>query len=278
MVFIVYSSQGERPSGPLLRALWLRADLARVDAHFFSAGRFSRPLAGMGSGSCGREIGKQLEEWVQAGLKDWDISRDAPYFGFEIPERPGKYFYVWLDAPIGYMASTMDYCRRTGSDFESYWRGSASDVVHFIGKDIVYFHALFWPAMLMGAGYRTPTRLVVHGFLTANGEKMSKSRGTFINAATYLNHLDPQYLRYYYATKVSSVLADLDLNFDDFTNRVNADLVHKLANIPSRVRSCTSTATADWVLWMSQDGGSSSRHVRNASQLLSYTNNANSLR
>ncbi len=182
-----------------------------------------------------QEIANKLDEWFKAGLQDWDISRDAPYFGFEIPGRPGKYFYVWLDAPIGYMASTMDYCRKSGRSFEDYWLGEQADVVHFIGKDIVYFHALFWPAMLMGSGYRTPTRLIVHGFLTVDGEKMSKSRGTFINAATYLRHLDPQYLRYYYAAKVNSTINDLDLNFDDFTKRVNADLVNTIANIPSRL-------------------------------------------
>lgn len=181
------------------------------------------------------EVANKLQEWFQVGLQDWDISRDAPYFGFEIPGHPGKYFYVWLDAPVGYMASTMDWCRRSGADFDAYWRGEETNVYHFIGKDIIYFHALFWPAMLMGSGFRTPTRLFVHGFLTVNGEKMSKSRGTFINAETYLRHLDPQYLRYYYASKLGASVADLDLSLDDFVNRVNADLVNKIANIPSRV-------------------------------------------
>lgn len=181
------------------------------------------------------EVANKLQEWFEVGLQDWDISRDAPYFGFEIPSNPGKYFYVWLDAPVGYMASTMDWCRRSGADFDAYWRDEGTKVYHFIGKDIIYFHALFWPAMLMGSGFRTPTSLFVHGFLTVNGEKMSKSRGTFINAETYLRHLDPQYLRYYYATKLGASVADLDLSLDDFVNRVNADLVNKIANIPSRV-------------------------------------------
>lgn len=181
------------------------------------------------------EVANKLQEWFEVGLQDWDISRDAPYFGFEIPDRPGKYFYVWLDAPVGYMASTLDWCRRSGTDFDEYWRSENTKVYHFIGKDIIYFHALFWPAMLMGSGFRTPTRLFVHGFLTVNGEKMSKSRGTFINAETYLRHLDPQYLRYYYAAKLGAGVSDIDLSLDDFINRVNADLVNKIANIPSRV-------------------------------------------
>lgn len=181
------------------------------------------------------EVANKLQEWFQVGLQDWDISRDAPYFGFEIPGYPGKYFYVWLDAPVGYMAATMDWCRRSGAVFDAYWRGEETQVYHFIGKDIIYFHALFWPAMLMGSGFRTPTSLFVHGFLTVNGEKMSKSRGTFIDAETYLRHLDPQYLRYYYATKLGAGVADLDLSVDDFVTRVNADLINKIANIPSRV-------------------------------------------
>lgn len=189
------------------------------------------------SGHVQEEVAKKLEEWFRVGLQDWDISRDAPYFGFEIPDHPGKYFYVWLDAPVGYMASAADWCRRHGRAFDAYWRSEDTEVVHFIGKDIVYFHALFWPAMLMGSDHRTPTQLCVHGFLTVNGEKMSKSRGTFINAETYLRHLDPQYLRYYYAAKLTARIEDLDLSFDDFVNRVNADLVNRIANIPSRVLS-----------------------------------------
>lgn len=187
------------------------------------------------SGRIQEEVVNKLEEFFTVGLQDWDISRDAPYFGFEIPDYPGKYFYVWLDAPVGYMATTLAWCRQHGADFDSYWRREdESEVIHVIGKDIVYFHALFWPATLMGSGFRTPTELAVHGFLTVNGEKMSKTRGTFINASTYLEHLDPQYLRYYYAAKLNPRVEDLDLNFEDFIQRVNSDLVHKLANIPSR--------------------------------------------
>jgi len=181
------------------------------------------------------EVANKLQEWFTTGLQDWDISRDAPYFGFQIPDHPGKYFYVWLDAPVGYMATTLAWCRSHGADFDSWWRrDDESDVVHIIGKDITYFHALFWPATLMGSGFRTPTELAVHGFLTVDGEKMSKTRGTFINASTYLEHLDPQYLRYYYATKLNPHVEDLDLSFEDFIQRVNSDLVNKLANIPSR--------------------------------------------
>lgn len=181
------------------------------------------------------EIANKLSEWLDGGLQEWDISRDAPYFGFEIPDAPGKYFYVWLDAPIGYMASFKNLCDREGIDFDTYWnRDSSAELYHFIGKDIVNFHALFWPAMLSDAGYRTPTRICVHGFLTVNGKKMSKSRGTFINARTYLDHLHPEYLRYYFAAKLSSGIEDLDLNLEDFLNRVNSDLVGKVVNIASR--------------------------------------------
>lgn len=188
------------------------------------------------SGTISAEIANKLAEWLDAGLQDWDISRDAPYFGFEIPGQPGKYFYVWLDAPIGYMAAFENLCqRRKDLDFDEYWhKESQCEVHHFIGKDIVNFHCLFWPAMLHGANYRTPTRVNVHGYLTINGEKMSKSRGTFITARTYLEHLDPEYLRYYYAAKLSSRIDDLDLNTEDFVQRVNADLVGKVVNIASR--------------------------------------------
>ncbi|MEK6372881.1 MAG: methionine--tRNA ligase [Acidobacteriota bacterium] len=187
------------------------------------------------AGHVQEEVANKLKEWFEAGLQDWDISRDAPYFGFEIPDYPGKYFYVWLDAPVGYMATTLAWCRNRDADFDAYWRReNESEVVHIIGKDIIYFHALFWPATLMGSGFRTPSELAVHGFLTVDGEKMSKTRGTFINASTYLEQLDPQYLRYYYAAKLNARVEDLDLNFDDFVQRVNSDLVGKLANIPSR--------------------------------------------
>ena len=171
---------------------------------------------------------------LRPGLKDWDISRDGPYFGFKIPGEEDKYFYVWLDAPIGYMASAKNYCDKNGLDFEKVWNSNEYELYHFIGKDIMYFHALFWPAMLMGAGFKTANKLNVHGFLTVNGEKMSKSRGTFIKAATYLKHLDPEYLRYYYASKLTAGIDDLDLNLDDFISKVNSDLVGKLANLASR--------------------------------------------
>ncbi len=177
----------------------------------------------------------KLQEWFDAGLQDWDISRDSPYFGFEIPDAPGKYFYVWLDAPIGYLASFRNLCDRKGLDFDEYCRpGSDTELYHFIGKDIMYFHTLFWPAMLKGAGFRLPTSVYVHGFLTVDGQKMSKSRGTFITARTYLQHLHPEYLRYYFAAKLSAGIDDLDLNLEDFQNRVNADLVGKVVNIASR--------------------------------------------
>ncbi len=182
------------------------------------------------------EVVNKLEEWFKAGLRQWDISRDAPYFGFTIPGMTNKYFYVWLDAPIGYLASLMHLCqRRDDIDFDDYWRSdSDAELYHFIGKDVLYFHTLFWPAMLMAAAMRTPTAVYVHGFLTVNGAKMSKSRGTFIKARTYLNHLDSDYLRYYFAAKLSSHVDDIDLNFTDFRQRVNADLVGKVVNIASR--------------------------------------------
>ena len=177
-----------------------------------------------------------LRTWMEEGLKDWDISREAPYFGFEIPGHAGKYFYVWFDAPIGYIAATDKLCQASGRDFDAYWRSTPADteIVHVIGKDIVYFHCLFWPAMLHASGYTTPTRVQVHGWLQVNGEKMSKSKGTFINARTYLDHLPPDYLRYYLAAKLNGGLDDFDLSFEDFTGRVNGDLVNKLANLASR--------------------------------------------
>ncbi|MBB1125393.1 methionine--tRNA ligase [Thiospirillum jenense] len=190
-------------------------------------------------GSLQPQVANKLDEWFTAGLQQWDISRDAPYFGFEIPNQPNKYFYVWLDAPIGYMASFQHLCARTPElNFDKYWRqDSTAELYHFIGKDIIYFHALFWPAMLRGANLRTPTAIFAHGFLTVDGQKMSKSRGTFIKARTYLEHLNPEYLRYYFATKLSSGVDDLDLNLDDFQARVNADLVGKLVNLASRTAS-----------------------------------------
>ncbi len=181
-----------------------------------------------------KETANKLMEWFDEDLKDWDISRDAPYFGFEIPGHPGKFFYVWLDAPVGYMASAKDWCDKNNRTFEEIWNADDRELYHFIGKDIVRFHCLFWPSILDNAGFKTPDQVFVHGFLTVNGEKMSKSKGTFINARTYLNHLDPLYLRFYYACKLNSSSDDIDLNFDDFIARVNSDLVGKITNLASR--------------------------------------------
>jgi methionyl-tRNA synthetase len=187
------------------------------------------------SGTLQEPVANKLSEWLDEGLQEWDISRDAPYFGFEIPAAPGKYFYVWLDAPIGYMASFKNLCQRSDYNFDDYWSAdSECEVYHFIGKDIINFHTLFWPAMLSSVGYRTPTAVFAHGFLTVDGTKMSKSRGTFINARTYLKHLNPEYLRYFLAAKLSSGIDDLDLNLEDFAQRVNSDLVGKVVNIASR--------------------------------------------
>lgn len=187
------------------------------------------------SGTLQDAVANKLSEWLDDELQEWDISRDAPYFGFEIPDAPGKYFYVWLDAPIGYMASFQNFCARTEYEFDDYWKpGNDTELYHFIGKDIINFHTLFWPAMLKSAEYRLPTAVYVHGFLTVDGTKMSKSRGTFINARTYLNHLNPEYLRYYLAAKLSPGVDDLDLNLEDFAQRVNSDLVGKVVNIASR--------------------------------------------
>lgn len=188
------------------------------------------------SGTLQAEAANKMGEWFESGLNDWDISRDAPYFGFEIPDAPGKYFYVWLDAPIGYMASFKNLCSKQGLDFDEYWQADAkTELYHFIGKDILYFHALFWPATLEFSGHRKPTKIFAHGFLTVNGEKMSKSRGTFITARSYLEHIkNPEYLRYYYAAKLNCTMEDIDLSLDDFVARVNSDLVGKYINIASR--------------------------------------------
>ncbi len=182
------------------------------------------------------EVRNKLQEWFADGLRSWDVSRDAPYFGFEIPGQKDKFFYVWLDAPVGYMASFADFCANNPHlDFDSWWRpGSDTELYHFVGKDIIYFHALFWPAVLHGGGYRIPTAVFAHGFLTVNGAKMSKSRGTFIMARTYLDHLHADYLRYYFAARLGNGLGDIDLQLDDFRQRVNADLIGKLINIASR--------------------------------------------
>lgn len=206
------------------------------DHLFFMLSAFQDLLANWVSGEqLQAPIANKLREWIDAGLQDWDISRDAPYFGFEIPGYPGKYFYVWLDAPIGYIASHQNLCERTGDDFESYWQPETdTELYHFIGKDIINFHGLFWPAMLASAGLRQPTAIFAHGFLTVDGTKMSKSRGTFIMASTYLEHLEAEYLRYYFAAKLSPNVDDMDLNLEDFVQRVNSDLVGKVVNIASR--------------------------------------------
>lgn len=204
--------------------------------YFFKLPEFTELLKGWTrSGSLQPQIANKLSEWLEGGLQEWDISRDAPYFGFEIPDAPGKYFYVWLDAPIGYMGSFKNLCEREGIDFDHYWnKDSSTELYHFIGKDIINFHCLFWPALLSNSDYRLPTGVYAHGFLTVNGTKMSKSRGTFIKARTYLDHLQADYLRYYFAAKLSAQVDDIDLSLSDFMQRVNSDLVGKVVNIASR--------------------------------------------
>ena len=206
------------------------------EQYFFKLSSFSDMLKQwMKHGHVQSEIANKLAEWLDEGLQDWDISRNAPYWGFEIPDAPGKYFYVWMDAPIGYMASFKNLCDKTDLNFDDYWGvDSKAELYHFIGKDIARFHTLFWPAVLTAAGYRTPTAVYCHGFLTVNGQKMSKSRGTFIKARTYLDQLSPEYLRYYFAAKLSDGVDDIDLSLDDFMLRVNSDLVGKVVNIASR--------------------------------------------
>jgi len=207
--------------------------------YFFDLPAFSDMLEDWTrSGALQDEMANKLAEWFESGLQQWDISRDAPYFGFEIPNAPGKYFYVWLDAPIGYMGSFKNLCDKQGINFDEFWQlDSEAELYHFIGKDIIYFHSLFWPAMLEGAGFRKPTAVHAHGFVTVNGAKMSKSKGTFIKGRTYLEHLNPEYLRYYYAAKLTHKIDDLDLNLEDFAQRVNSDLVGKVVNIASRCAS-----------------------------------------
>ena len=203
---------------------------------FFDLPAFEEMLkAWTRSGSLQSEIANKMQEWFESGLQQWDISRDAPYFGFPIPDAENKFFYVWLDAPIGYMASFKNLCDRTGLDYQSFWqKDSTAELYHFIGKDIVYFHSLFWPAMLEGCEQRKPTNIFAHGYVTVDGVKMSKSRGTFIQASTYLKHIDPECLRYYYAAKLNERIEDLDLSLTDFIQRVNSDIVNKLVNLASR--------------------------------------------
>jgi len=203
--------------------------------YFFRLADYEQQLKDLiTKGYAQKSVANKLDEWFKTGLKDWDISRDGPYFGFKIPGEENKFFYVWLDAPIGYMASAKNFCDKNKLDFDNLWNSNEYELYHFIGKDIMYFHALFWPAMLIGSGFKTADKLFVHGFLTVNGEKMSKSRGTFIKAATYLKHLDPEYLRYYYASKLTAGIEDIDLNTDDFINKINSNLVGKFANLASR--------------------------------------------
>jgi len=209
--------------------------LKTSEHYFFKLGNYEKQLKNLiATGHTQKSVANKLDEWFGAGLKDWDISRDGPYFGFKIPGEENKFFYVWLDAPIGYMASAKNYCADHNLDFDRLWNSEEYELYHFIGKDIMYFHALFWPAMLIAAGFKTANKLFVHGFLTVNGEKMSKSRGTFINAKTYLKHLEPEYLRYYYASKLTDSIDDIDLSTEDFINKTNADLVGKYANLASR--------------------------------------------
>ena len=207
--------------------------------YFFDLPQFEKQLKDWtNAGHLQEEISNKLAEWFEQGLKQWDISRDKPYFGFRIPGTEDKYFYVWLDAPIGYMASFKKLCDNSDLEFDDFFaKGSDTELYHFIGKDIVYFHALFWPATLMGSNFRTPNAIFAHGFLSVNGQKMSKSRGTFIQARTYLETLNPECLRYYYAYKLSSKIDDIDLNLEDFKQRVNSDLIGKVVNIASRSAS-----------------------------------------
>ncbi|MHC4145154.1 MAG: methionine--tRNA ligase [Planctomycetota bacterium] len=212
-----------------------RPVLKTSEHYFFKLNDYEQQLRDLiAGGHTQKSVANKLDEWFNAGLKDWDISRDGPYFGFKIPGEENKYFYVWLDAPIGYMASAKNYCDRNNLDFDTLWNTDEYELYHFIGKDIMYFHALFWPAMLIGSGMKTANKLFVHGFLTVNGEKMSKSRGTFIKASTYAKHLKPEYLRYYYASKLTDGIDDIDLRIEDFVNKANSDLVGKFANMASR--------------------------------------------
>ncbi len=217
--------------------------LKKSDHYFFKLADYEQRLKDLiASGHIQKSVANKLDEWFDAGLKDWDISRDGPYFGFKIPGEENKFFYVWLDAPIGYMASAKNYCDNNNLDFDKIWPGTNSagespneyELYHFIGKDIMYFHSLFFPAMLIGSEFRTANKLFVHGFLTVNGEKMSKSRGTFIKASTYLKHLSPEYLRYYYASKLTDSIDDIDFKIEDFINKINSNLVGKFANLASR--------------------------------------------
>jgi len=206
------------------------------DHYFFRLSNYTDRLQAWlnGNNQLQEEIKNYILKWIEAGLKDWDISRDAPYFGFQILDDPNKYYYVWLDAPIGYMASTQNYCQNHGDDFDSYWLNDTGKIIHFIGKDIIYFHFLFWPAMLMGSGFRLPDNIVVHGFLTVNKQKMSKSRGTFITAREYWQKTNPSYLRFYLAFNLSRNITDIDFDLNDFKDRINSELLGNFANLANR--------------------------------------------
>ena len=212
--------------------------LKESEHHFFKLGQFQETIqAWLADAQIHDSVKNKLQEWFDSGLRDWDISRDAPYFGFKIPGEESKYFYVWLDAPVGYISTTQRWAESVGLNYEDIWRGDDYEIHHFIGKDILYFHTLFWPAMLKVSGYQLPKRVNVHGFLTVNGEKMSKSRGTFILASKYLEKLNPEFLRYYYASKLSSAVEDIDLNLEDFVVKLNSDVLGKVVNIGSRLGS-----------------------------------------
>jgi methionyl-tRNA synthetase len=216
-------------------ALCSKTPVVKNSKHqFVNLAKFSDFLKSWVSKHVDSGIVKKLDEWLNSGLKDWCLTRDAPYFGFELPDHPGKFYYVWFDAPIGYLSASKEWCKKNNKDIKDFWQNKDAEIYHNVGKDIVYFHALFWPVMLKAAGYNTPTKVFVHGMLTINGEKLSKSRGTFINARTYLNHLPATYLRYYLGSKLSDNIADLDLNLDDFVAKVNSDLIGKITNIASR--------------------------------------------
>ena len=245
------------------------------EQYFFKLEDFEEMLKNwFAAGHVQTEIANKMNEWLDEGLKDWDISRNAPYWGFEIPDAPGKYFYVWLDAPIGYMASFKNWCDRNGQDFDHYWRAdSETELYHFIGKDIARFHTMFWPAMLHGAGFRKPSAVYCHGFLTVDGQKMSKSRGTFIMARTYLDHLNPEYLRYYFAAKLGPGIDDIDLNLEDFSARVNSDLVGKLVNIASRCAGFINKRFDSKLAAKLSDDSLNARYLAAAEDIASYYEN-----
>jgi len=226
---------GKRENNPVCSICGQKPVIKSSNHFFFRLNDYKKELISwIEDGHVQVEVKNKLQEWLQGELRDWDISRDGPYFGFPIPDEENKYFYVWLDAPIGYMASTINYCRKNKLDFDKFWKGD-TDIYHFIGKDIMYFHCLFWPAMLMASGYTLPKEVCIHGFLTVNGVKMSKSRGTFIKAEVFAKHIEPEFLRYYYASKLTRSIDDIDLSLEDFVFKINADIVGNFVNIFSRV-------------------------------------------